>query len=113
MYERLSHQVLPRRQFFQRVVFQLLLLFFAILAALFLGVIGYRTFVGLDWIDALHNAAMILGGMGPVDRVETTAGKLFTSFYAIFCGLFLLTATSFMVAPFFHRLLHQFHLPKE
>ena len=34
---------------------------------------------------------MIAGGMGPVDPLKTTAGKLFGSFYAIYSGLFLIT----------------------
>ena len=45
------------------------------------GTAGYRLVGDLDWIDAFLNASMILSGMGPVDRMETTAGKLFAAFY--------------------------------
>jgi hypothetical protein len=65
---------------------------------------------GLPWLDSLLNAAMILGGMGPVDPVRTTAGKWFASFYALFSGMVLLVAVSVLIAPVFHRFLHRFHL---
>ena len=32
---------------------------------------------GLSAIDAFLNAAMLLGGMGPVDAPQTDAGKVF------------------------------------
>jgi hypothetical protein len=53
---------------------------------------------------------MILGGMGPVDAVRTTAGKWFASVYALFSGMILLVAVSVLIAPVFHRFLHRFHL---
>ena len=53
---------------------------------------------------------MLLGGMGPVSILHTTAGKLFASFYAIFCGLVLIAATGILFAPVFHRFLHRFHV---
>ncbi len=84
-----------------------------IAAALGVGVIGYRWFGGLDWIDALVNASMILGGMGPVDRMTTHAGKLFTSFYALFSGLLFIGAASVVLAPFVHRVLHRLHLDED
>ncbi len=42
---------------------------------LFLGMAIYHWVEGLPWPDAFLNAAMLLGGMGPVDRLNTTAGK--------------------------------------
>jgi hypothetical protein len=60
--------------------------------------------------DAFLNAAMILSGMGPAAVLQTTGGKLFAGFYAIFSGLLLIIATGFVLAPIFHRVLHKFHL---
>jgi hypothetical protein len=37
-----------------------------ILVVLGIGMLGYHGFEGLTWLDAFLNAAMILGGMGPV-----------------------------------------------
>ena len=64
----------------------------------------------MPWIDALENAAMILTGMGPVDKPDTVAGKLFATFYALYCGLAFLTMMAVVVAPIYHRFLHHFHL---
>jgi hypothetical protein len=82
-------------------------------AALGLGVLGYHHLGGLPWIDALVNASMILGGMGPVDPIASTAGKLFTSFYALFSGLLFIGVASLLLAPFVHRVMHKLHLDDE
>ncbi len=78
--------------------------------ALGIGVVGYHRWGGLGWLEALENASMILGGMGPVDRMETTAGKLFASAYALFSGVVLLTSAGIVIAPLAHHLLHRLHL---
>jgi len=75
-----------------------------------LGVTGYHLFEGLGWLDALLNASMILGGMGPVDPIRTTAGKIFASFYALYSGVVFLVVVGIMMAPIVHRLLHRLHL---
>ena len=64
----------------------------------------------MGWLDALLNASMILGGMGPVTELQTTAGKLFASFYALFSGVVFLAAAGMVIAPLAHRLLHWLHL---
>lgn len=78
--------------------------------ALAIGIIGYREIAGLDWIDALHNASMILGGMGPVAEMKTDAAKLFASAYALFCGLVFIGIVAVTLAPVLHRILHRFHI---
>jgi hypothetical protein len=84
-----------------------------IFAALGVGILGYHDLENLPWIDSLLNASMILGGMGPVDPVKTTAGKLFASFYALFSGIVFLVAVGVIFAPLFHRFLHKFHLSED
>ena len=79
-------------------------------AALLIGVLGYHFIAGFSWVDALLNAAMILAGMGPVDRLDTSAGKIFASLYALFSGVVFLVIAGVMFAPLFHRFLHYFHL---
>ncbi|MGH6892777.1 MAG: hypothetical protein ACREEP_11015 [Dongiaceae bacterium] len=78
-------------------------------ASLLVGVLGYRYFEGMSWIDALLNAAMILGGMGEVNALQTVGGKLFAAAYAIYCGIFLVICGGLLLAPLFHRVLHHFH----
>ena len=105
------HQPLaPRRLFMRRMQRYLVLSFCIIVFSLGIGVLGYHFTEGLPWLDSLLNAAMILGGMGPVDAVRTTAGKWFASFYALFSGMVLLVAVGVLIAPVFHRFLHRFHL---
>jgi hypothetical protein len=110
MYERRSHPLLSRAKFARRVFRHLLLALLAIGIALGIGVIGYHCIGDLSWVDSLLNASMILGGMGPVDPLHSSAAKLFASFYALFSGLAFIGIASLMVAPFAHRLLHRFHI---
>jgi len=53
---------------------------------------------------------MILTGMGPVNTLTTVAGKLFASVYALFSGVFFLAASTVVLAPLLHRLLHHLHI---
>ena len=77
--------------------------------ALSIGVSGYHWIAGLAWIDALLNASMILGGMGPVDPLHTNAAKIFASVYALFSGLIIIAVMGIVLAPITHMVLHQFH----
>ncbi len=81
-----------------------------IVVCLGIGMAGYRHFEHLSWLDALLNASMILSSMGPVNPVQTDAGKLFASFYALFSGIWFLTVAGVLFAPVTHRFLHKFHL---
>ncbi len=71
-----------------------------------IGTVGYRLTEQMAWIDAFLNASMILGGMGPVDRLSTEAGKLFASLYALFAGIVFVAVAGLLLAPLIHRLLH-------
>jgi hypothetical protein len=75
------------------------------------GTVGYHLALPrLSWIDAFLNASMILGGMGPVDRMETNGAKVFAALYALFSGLVFVGFAGLVLAPWVHRLLHRFHL---
>jgi hypothetical protein len=80
------------------------------LLTLFLGMALYHWVEGRDWSDAFLNSAMLLGGMGPVDRLETTAGKWLAGVYALFAGIVFLVLAGVMLAPVLHHVLHRFHL---
>jgi hypothetical protein len=79
-------------------------------AALIVGVIGYHYLVGLEWLDAFLNAAMILSGMGPVDAIGPEGGKWFASFYALLSGVVFAVTTGIIIAPIIHRVMHRLHL---
>lgn len=113
MFEHRRDPLLDRDAFARRVVRYALLSGLLVAAALSIGVIGYHVFEGLPWLDALLNASMILGGMGPVDDIASPAGKLFASFYALFSGLLFVGAASIVMAPFVHRVMHRLHLDDE
>ncbi len=113
MFEHYTDRLLPRRHFLRRQLLHAGASALLIGAALGMGILGYHVLEGLSWIDSLLNASMILGGMGPVDAVKTTGGKLFASFYALFSGIAFLVAAGVIFAPSFHRFLHRFHLDEE
>lgn len=74
------------------------------------GMAIYHWVEDLSWPDAFLNAAMLLGGMGPVDRLQTTAGKWLAGGYALFAGLVFIVLAGVMLAPVMHAVLHHFHL---
>jgi hypothetical protein len=110
VYEHRSKPLLPRVEFTFRVLRHASLACGILIAALGIGVLGYRLFEGMPWVDATLNASMILGGMGPVGTLCTTGGKLFASGYALFSGVVFIGVMGLVLAPFAHRLLHRFHL---
>jgi hypothetical protein len=87
--------------------------FLLVAVSWFIGILGYHIFESMSWLDSTLNAAMILGGMGPVNSLSTDAGKLFASFYALFSGIVFLVSVGVLLAPIIHRLLHQFHLQED
>lgn len=109
-FERRHEPLLPRRIFYRRVLTFFIFSVVIIGCSLGLGILGYHFTENLSWIDSLLNASMILGGMGPVDPIQTVAGKLFASFYALFSGMVFLVAVGVLIAPVVHRLLHSFHV---
>ena len=110
MYERPSHHLLAWPAFLGRALRHGFWALVVLLSGVAVGTAGYRLVGKLDWIDAFLNASMILSGMGPVDRMETTAGKLFAALYALFSGLVFVAITGIIVAPWIHRLFHWIHL---
>lgn len=110
MYERRHQPLLSRPAFARRLLRSVGIASAVAAMALGIGVLGYRFTEDLPWIDALLNASMILGGMGPVSELHTTAGKLFASWYALFSGVVFITSAGILVAPILHRFLHHFHL---
>ena len=109
MYEGPKTPPLARRQFLRRMLAHFGLSLGIILLFLLLGMVGYGYFEGLEWRDAFLNAAMLLGGMGPIYTHFSPAGKLFAGFYALVSGLVFVGVISVMIAPVVHRVLHRFH----
>jgi hypothetical protein len=113
MYEHRTKPLLSTREYVRRQIAHFAIFLSLILGSLLLGILGYHLLGRLGWVDSLENAAMILGGMGPVNGLTTTAGKMFASFYALYSGMIFLIAAGVLFAPLFHRFLHRFHLEQE
>lgn len=108
--ERHRDPLLPRPAFLRRLFRSWGAATGIVLGSWLLGTLGYRITEGMAWLDALLNAAMILGGMGPVDPLHTAAGKVFAAMYALFSGIVFLVAVGVLVTPIVHRLYHRFHV---
>jgi hypothetical protein len=80
-----------------------------VLGSIGIGMLGYMQFEGLAWRDAFLNAAMLLGGMGPVDPPHTDAGKVFAGLFALYAGLVFIVTAALLFSPLLHRVLHRFH----
>ena len=70
---------------------------------------GYCGFEHLSALDGFLNAAMLLGGMGPVNAPVTSAGKLFAGCFALYAGLVFIVTAALLFTPLLHRLMHRFH----
>ncbi|QEL15703.1 hypothetical protein [Limnoglobus roseus] len=112
-FENKSDPIATRAVFFRRLGRNFLVMCGFIAFSLTVGTLGYHYVGGVEWVDGLLNAAMILTGMGPVDPMKTTAGKLFATFYALYSGIAFLTMIAVLVAPIYHRMLHRLHLETE
>jgi hypothetical protein len=110
MFETKRQRVIPPHHFARRLAWSIALSAAIAAAALAIGVAGFHYIADVPWIDALHNASMILGGMGPVAEMKTDAAKLFSSAYALFCGLVFISVVAVTLVPVLHRVLHKFHM---
>jgi len=110
MYEHHKQPLASTKTFARRVALNGLIAMLLLMFSLGIGILGYHFLGKLSWIDSLLNSSMILGGMGPVDKMETDGAKIFASIYAIYSGVILLASVGVLAAPIFHRFLHIFHL---
>jgi hypothetical protein len=113
MYEKKSKPLAPRVVYYTRVLRGMLIAFFLLAICLAIGILGYHYFANISWIDSLHNASMILSGMGPVVEIRSVGGKVFSSVYALFSGVAFITNIGIILAPAAHRLFHRLHLEEE
>ena len=100
----------PRAEFLRHIGRNAVIFLGGIAVALGIGALGYHEFESLPWLDATLNASMILAGMGPVNPLTTTSGKVFGIIYALFSGVVFLSLVAVLLAPAIRRLLHRLHL---
>jgi hypothetical protein len=78
--------------------------------SLVVGMAGYHWLAPMGWVDAFLNAAMLLGGMGPVDPLTNDNAKLFAGLYAMYCGVVFIATAGLLIAPIGTHVLHRFHM---
>ena len=110
MYEHRKQKLAPMATFYQRVLKNILLAVTVLVICLVIGIFGYHYTANIEWLDAVHNASMILSGMGPVVEIKTVGGKWFSSFYALFSGVVFITNVGIILAPAMHRMFHRLHI---
>lgn len=103
-------ELLPLSKFLYHLLLSVLFGVVTIMIALFIGMAGYHFFEKMSWVDAFVNAAMILSGMGPLTPLNSSAGKIFAGFYALFSGLGFIVIIGVIFAPIIHRFFHKMHL---
>ena len=109
IYERKHQPPVSRAEFTRRLAWHGGGAVALLLVSLGGGMLGYTTLEGLSPLDAFLNAAMLLGGMGPVDLPKTAGGKFFAGCYALYAGLLFIAITALVLSPVLHRVLHHFH----
>ena len=109
-YERKREPLVSREVFLRRLGRNALVALSIIGVSLIVGIVGYRTLEGMEWIDACLESALLLGGMGPIHAPVTVAGKLFAGVYALYSGILVIATAGIILAPIFHRVLHSLHL---
>ena len=113
MFEHRSERRLSRRRFARRLLRHLLISTAIIAVSLAVGIAGYEHFEHLALRGAFLNAAMLLGGMGPIKTDLSPAGEVFAGVYALYSGLVFVVAAGVLLAPVVHRILHSVHCDLE
>jgi hypothetical protein len=109
MYESRNQPPIARASFARRLAVHLGFAGCLLLVSLGAGMFGYVKLEHMSWIDAFLNAAMLLGGMGPVNPPQTEGGKLFAGVYALYAGLVFIVTAALVFTPIVHRVIHHFH----
>ena len=109
-FESRNQTPISRTAFLRRLGHSFFVCLMLVGVSLFVGMLGYHGFEGMSWTDSFLNASMILGGMGPVGEIRSTAGKLFAAAFALYAGLVFLAVAGILLVPVLHRLMHKVHL---
>ena len=112
-YERRGDDLAPRSIFIRRMLGATGMAVGLILISLIVGMAGYHYLAGLNFVDSLLEASMILGGMGPVNELHSDGAKIFASIYALYSGLVVLALMGIVLTPVVHRVMHKFHVDEK
>lgn len=110
MYESKTQPLLTTHHFIKRIGWHVAYALALVTLTIVVGVAGHLWLEPVAWHDAMLNAALIVGGIGPFILPATTAGKLFFALYSIIVGLVFAATLGLILAPLAHRIIHKFHL---
>lgn len=110
VYEHRTQRLLTIREFMMRMLQHVGIASVVMLGSLLIGIVGYHLLAHMRWVDSFLNAAMILGGMGPVGDLPTDTAKIFAGCYALYAGVVFIAVAGIMIAPVAHRVLHRMHI---
>ena len=113
MFERYDDPLLTHSEFFIRMLRCVLLAMVLLVLTLLLGTIMFHNIEPFSWIDAFFSSVLILTGIGMEKTLSTPAGKLSTSFYALFSTMIFYVILGIVFTPLLHRLLHHFHFKED
>lgn len=117
-WEHRSEPLAPRHVFAGRMAGQVLLVAAIVTVALAIGTIGYlwvsKGTENLDLVDSFLESSMLLSGAGPLytERTSSDSLKLFSSIYALFGTLVVVSSVGILASPVVHRVLHRLHLER-
>ena len=113
MYEHKRQPLASPKVFYNRVLKNILVACTILAVCLLAGIFGYRLTQKAGWYDSIHNASMILSGMGPVIPMTNPSSKIFSSIYALFSGMVFIANIGVILAPVLHRIYHRLHLEED
>lgn len=119
-WEHRSQPLAPRRVFAGRLARQILLVVGIVALTLTVGTAGYMIISKdtegqeLDFVDSFLEASMLLSGAGPLytERDSSQELKMFSSLYALFGTLVVVSSVGIIASPILHRVLHRLHLER-
>ena len=117
-WEHHSEPLAPSHVFAGRMLRQILLVAAIVGVALAIGMIGYVSVSkgneNLGLVDSFLEASMLLSGAGPLytERSSSDTLKLFSSLYALFGTLVVVSSVGILASPIVHRVLHRLHLDR-
>ena len=113
-WEHRSEPLATHREFLGRMGRQVLLVGGLVAATLAVGITGYMIISDLDFVDSFLESSMLLSGAGPLytERNSSNELKMFSSLFALFSTLVVVSSVGILAAPVVHRVLHRLHVAK-
>jgi hypothetical protein len=113
-WEHHTQPLATHRVFLGRMGRQILLVAALVAATLAIGTIGYMSISDLDFVDSFLESSMLLSGAGPLytERSSTNELKMFSSLFALFSTLVVVSSVGILAAPVVHRVLHRLHVER-